>query len=154
MMVFLAFGLVLSSCKKEPIEYHELSADFNNIPFIDEGQATEVIFTYKTRYTVYNRFLGTQQLEIRDIPYVHIESKLRFSDIEVVMNEVYHIDSNNIGVRSYSAVAGELVVQPISNGIIQGTFNFVMVNNEVDTDTVRIDNGKFKVTYTTIWYNP
>jgi hypothetical protein len=150
----LLAAITCNSCSKDEIQYSDFRFDVNNVSVISEGCATENIFDTATFFAIQNVTKDNSSKEIislSGVPRNEQESIYSYNDISVVLCTA---DSITQTAYTYTAIAGKLTMSLPVNRIVEGDFDFDFVcSDKSRSDTLRISNGHFKITHSTIWIN-
>jgi len=95
---------------------------------------------FSTDYYIYN--LETPQLHIN----TGLDSTMaaEYFDFPRVAAKYSFTDSLN-RAWNYTSVEGNLEITDVSEGVLFGDFEFVLINNRVETDTIRLTDGHFEI---------
>lgn len=151
--LFCLVSIAIISCKEDEPSFSEFRFDKNGVMVNSEGVATKTISGADTTFEIHNlsrNSNSTESISFSDIPFEEHKFTYGWKDISIILNTV---DPVSHTAYAYTAVGGELIVESLSNGILEGSFifDFICTNPSVK-DTVHLTNGHFKVSYSTIWY--
>lgn len=149
-LIFLSF-LSIVSCKKEDQSFNTFQAKVNDIPIEPGAECNRNISNDDTVFVIHSLAMNnsTEMFYFYNIPIV--KTVTEFYDQEIDFS-LLSIDDVTQGTKRYRPISGKLVVYPPVNNYIEGSFNLVVVcNDSIRNDTVIVNNGHFKISYSTIW---
>ena len=149
-LFFLSF-LLLISCTKEEQTFKDFRASINGTLLEPGGECNRNITETDTVFAIHSQPMSdfTETFYFNNIPEVKTVTTFYDQDIDF---SLLTVTDQLPGYKKYRPVSGKLVVNPPLNNMIEGTFSMVVVN--IDTkmnDTVFIDKGYFKLSYSTYW---
>lgn len=137
--------ILFFSCNKEENNIRILHANIDGDSiFFDKGLAQQYNDISKDqsvryRYVIFNHALPGIFITVLDSTF----NKQNFSFPAVTAKYVYSESLENS--KNYSSVAGNFKIIKKSDDILQGEFDFTMVNNRNDSDTLKIGSGYFEI---------
>jgi hypothetical protein len=143
--------LLLASCNKEDQSFNEFRTTLNGTFMEPGGECNRNIFNSDTVFVIHSNAMSShsEMFYFYNIPEVKTVTTFYDQDIDF---SLVAVTDQLPGTKTYRPVTGTLVIHPPSNNTIEGTFSMVVANTDTTmNDTVFIDKGYFKLSFSTFW---